>query len=182
MKIIVFGASGSGTTTLSQSLAQKLNWIHLDTDEYYWAKTETPFQTKIPLEIRNENLKKDFESYNSIIVSGSLVSWGEYWNNVFDLGVFLHLPQDIRMERLIKREQKRYGENLITDIQIKTNSNAFLAWAKKYDDESFIGRNIIQHKKWIELLKCECLKIQGDLTNEQRMNIVLEKKTTADTQ
>jgi len=38
--IIVFGASGSGTTTLAKELARVLNFAHFDADDYYWQKQD----------------------------------------------------------------------------------------------------------------------------------------------
>ncbi|MEL6562135.1 MAG: AAA family ATPase [Bacteroidota bacterium] len=174
MRIIVFGASGSGTTTLAKALAEKWNWIHLDADEYYWKKTNPPFQIKLPKQERNKNLKYDFIKSEEVIVSGSLITWDEYWNTAFDLGVFLILPQNVRMERLKKREIELYGEKLKFEKEIISKSEEFLKWAEKYDDELFDGRSISQHKKWIELLDCEVIEI-GNLTNEERIEIVTEK-------
>lgn len=174
MKIIIFGASGVGTTTLANGLAKRLNAIHLDADEYYWEKTEPPFQIKLPLEKRNENLKADFNKHQKVIISGSLITWSDYWNTAFDIGIFLQLPPAIRMERLKNREQERYGHQLKTDQQLIKKSANFLAWAAKYDDASFEGRSISQHKKWIQLLSCEVLSITRDLTNEERIKMVLD--------
>jgi len=178
LRIIVFGASGSGTTTLAKTLAKRLNRIYLDADEYYWKKTNPPFQTKLPLKKRNKNLKTDFVKSGKVIVSGSLVTWSDYWNTAFDLGIFLKIPKSLRMERLQNREFERYGSKLKTDREIIKKSNEFLQWAEKYDDESFTGRSINQHKKWIELLDCEIIQIEGDLTNDERLEIVIEKIET----
>ncbi len=35
LRIHIFGASGSVTTTLGNQLAKKLNYKHFDNDEYY---------------------------------------------------------------------------------------------------------------------------------------------------
>lgn len=175
MKLIIFGASGSGTTTLAKSLAKQLNWTHLDADDYYWTNTEPPFQIKLPLEKRNEHLKTDFNMQDKVIISGSLITWSNYWNTAFDLGVFLKLPPKIRLERLKNREIERYGTQLETDKKIAQQSKDFLAWAEKYDNPAFNGRSISQHRNWINLLDCPILEITEDLTNEERMEIVFEK-------
>ena len=175
MKLILFGASGTGTTTLGKSIAEKLNWIHLDADDYYWEITQPPFQKKVPLSKRNENLKADFTKHKNIVISGSLVTWSEYWNTAFDLGVFLRLPKQIRMKRLLAREIERYGKALNTNPEIKAKSKAFLEWAAKYDDKTFDGRSISQHRNWIKLLTCEMIELNGDLTNDDRLNAVIQK-------
>lgn len=172
MRVIVFGASGSGTTTLAKTLATALGWKHLDADDYYWEKTNPPFQEKVPLQKRNEHLKKDFLQSNKVIVSGSLVTWDPYWNTAFDLGVFLRIPKDIRLERLLDREKALYGDQLVHNKEIKAKSEAFIQWAKKYDDASFDGRSITQHQTWIKMLSCKVIEIEGDLRNDERMAIV----------
>ena len=72
------------------------------------------------------------------------------------------------MERLQKREVERYGDQLITNQKIKTNSKLFLEWAEKYDDENFTGRSISVHRDWMEALSCEVVKLEADLSNDTR--------------
>ncbi|BDD11489.1 hypothetical protein FUAX_39210 (plasmid) [Fulvitalea axinellae] len=42
MKILIFGASGSGTTTLGKEIAKRAKFTHLDADDYYWKPTNPP--------------------------------------------------------------------------------------------------------------------------------------------
>ena len=174
MKIIVFGASGSGTTTLGKSLAHRLQWAFFDADDFYWAPTDPPFQQKIPLAERHQQLRLAVERVPNAVVSGSLVSWGDYWNRAFDLGVFLRLPNALRMSRLRQRERERYGTALQTDADLKTQSDAFLDWAAQYDDPAFEGRSLRQHIAWMSKLGCKVVELNGDLTNAERVAGVLE--------
>ncbi len=174
MKLLIFGASGSGTTTLGQELAQQLNWVHLDADDYYWKKTDPPFQTKVPLEVRNSKLTGDFEDNDPVIISGSLVSWGPYWETVFDIAIFLYLPNHIRMARLKEREHERYGGLENMSQSAIEGSRAFLDWANEYDNEQFNGRSLAQHRLWMEKLSCPIISIMGDTSTEERVNRVIE--------
>ena len=174
MKIIIFGASGTGTTTLGKSVAEHLNWEHLDADDYYWEVTNPPYQKKVQLAIRNEILKVDYRKHEKIVVSGSLVSWGDFWKTAFDLGVFLTLPKEIRMARLRQRENDRYGRELATNSKLQAQSKAFLEWAAQYDDPNFNGRSITQHQTWGNSLNCEIIQI-GDLPNRDRLDIIVER-------
>ncbi|MEM1136989.1 MAG: AAA family ATPase [Bacteroidota bacterium] len=175
MRIHIFGASGSGTTTLGKALAPHLGWMHLDADDFYWKRTNPPYQQKIPLEQRNASITSAIEKYKSVIISGSMVSWGEQWKLAVDLAVFLYIPQKIRMERLRKRETARYGNLLYSDENIKANTSAFLEWAVRYDDKKFTGRSISQHELWITQLTCTVLKIEGDTSVKERVDLVLEQ-------
>lgn len=175
MKILLFGASGSGTTTLGKELEQNSSFVHLDVDDYYWKKTEPPFQEKISLRERNENLKADFQKQENAIISGSMVSWGKEWETAFDLAIFIHLNNGVRMERLRNRERERYGEKLLTDQKAKQNSEAFLEWASQYENPDFDGRSLKIHTNWMELLDCKVLRIDGALELEEKVGIVLER-------
>ena len=77
MKILIFGASGSGTTTLGIEIEKQTQFKHLDADYYYWKKTNPPFQEKVELQERNKHLKADFNRFENVVISGSLVSWGK---------------------------------------------------------------------------------------------------------
>ena len=175
LKIIIFGAAGTGKTTFGKSLSKKLNWKFLDSDEYYWEKTIPPFEKKIPLGIRNKNLTIDFQKYEEIIVCGSLSTWSKFWDTAFYIGIFLWLPKEIRMTRLSKREIDRYGMKLNTNMEMRQKSIDFLEWAEKYDDESNEGASITQHLNWIKVLSCPIIELKGDFTNERRINITLNK-------
>lgn len=175
MKILIFGASGSGTTTLGNELAKKSSFIHLDIDDYYWKPTEPPFQKKIPLEVRNKKLTHDFYKYEDAVISGSMVSWGKEWETAFDLGIFIRLDNDIRINRLTKREHERYGDLLYTNEQIKENSKAFLDWANQYENPNFSGRSLKVHIEWLEKLNCPVLEIDGQLDLMIKTKLLLGK-------
>lgn len=179
MKILIFGASGSGTTTLGKELKKKTKFKHLDVDDYYWKSTEPPFQEKIPLVERNQKLTSDFKKYENIIISGSMVSWGKQWEKAFDLAIFIYLNSDTRIKRLEKREIERYGNKLLTDKKTQLDSKAFLEWARKYEQPNFMGRSLKIHNDWIKLLDCPVLRIDGKKELNNKNEKVLEKiKTT----
>lgn len=167
MKINVFGASGSGTTTLAKALAERYGFRFLDADDYYWQKTEPPFQQKIPLRERSENLLRDLQTADTVVLSGSMTTWGEEWLEAFDLGIFLYIPPKVRKQRLQKREIERYGKQLKSDSTIAKTSIDFLAWARKYDDPTFEGRSITQHKDWIKIVRFPVVKIEGNFSVEE---------------
>ncbi|WP_027077824.1 AAA family ATPase [Maribacter antarcticus] len=179
MKILIFGASGSGTTTLGKEIEKKTDFKHLDVDDYYWKKTEPPFQEKLSLKKRNDNLKVDFKKFENIIVSGSMVSWGKEWEKSFDLAIFIHLNNNDRIKRLENRETERYGEKLLTDKKTQNDSKAFLEWANQYENPDFNGRSLKVHNAWIESLKCNVLRIDGEVGLKEKTEKALsEIKTT----
>ena len=46
----IYGASGSGTSTLGRYLAEQFQYAFLDSDDYFWLPTDPKFTTKRPIE------------------------------------------------------------------------------------------------------------------------------------
>ena len=174
MKILIFGASGSGTTTLASCLSQRTGFPHLEVDNYYWKPTNPPFQEKVDKTVRQKNLLLDFQSYNNAIVCGSMVSWGKAWETAFDFVIFIYLDNQTRMQRLKKREVERYGDQLLTDKRTQENSEAFLEWANKYDDPNFSGRSLKIHEDWIKKINRPVLRLDGLDALTNKTNYILE--------
>lgn len=176
---MIFGATGTGKTTLAYEFAKRTGFEHIDSDDYYWKKTNPPFQEKIPLTERNEKLKIDFHKYENVVVSGSMISWGEEWKTAFDLAVFMILENTKRLERLKKRENERYGEKLLTDKKIQKISMEYLDWANQYENLNFDGTTIKIHTNWIEQIECKVLTLNGECEPNQNVEKILtEIKTT----
>ena len=155
-------------------LGKLIQYVHLDSDDYYWKKTEPPYQEKIPVEDRIQRLTADVSTTQNVIVSGSLVNWGPYWRNTFDLTVFLYLPPAIRMARLEKRESKR-NKYRLQNALTETITWEFMDYVQQYDDPDFTGRSLTVHNQWIKLLSCPVLRIEGDVPFKKRIDSILNK-------
>ena len=171
MKIHIFGPSGSGVTTLGKALATEKT-PYFDVDDYYWKQTEIPFSEKSPIPVRQQQILNDVAPFSHWILGGSLISWGDFIKNDFDLVVYLYVPQDIRIARLKKREYERYGDKIHTDTSMKKKFADFIAWAKLYEDDTIRGRSRKNHLQWLETLKCQVIKIEGDTTTVERSTAV----------
>lgn len=145
MRIHILGAAGVGKTTLGLALASQLGIPYFDSDDYFWADSDTAFTIKREPEQRNQLLLADMANNPGYIVGGSMVSWGIDWNGMFDLIVFLRLPQDIRMQRLHNRELERYGDSIYTDRA--THYKEFMDWARSYEDETSLRRSLRNHRE-----------------------------------
>ena len=167
------GASGSGTTTIAKALCDRLNYLHLDTDNFFWEVTPQPFTTIRPIEKRKNLLQKELESNKKWILSGSLCGWGDVFIPYFDFVVFVYLQKEIRLERLKKREYERYGDSILSNGEMYEKSQDFISWASKYDDSTEIGRNLQRHEQWFSEIKCRKLKIENCGTVSESVDEIL---------
>ena len=172
-RIHIVGASGSGTTTLGEALAPRIGGAHLDTDSYFWMPTDPPFTTKRPVEERLQLVGAALDRHASWVLTGSLMGWGDVLIPRFDLVVFLLVPPDVRMARIVERERRRYGSAIDHGGAMHAAHREFLAWAASYDDPAFDGRSLTRHRAWLEALSCPVLEIDGTPTVEESVARVL---------
>jgi adenylate kinase family enzyme len=165
MRLHIFGASGTGVSTLGEALGAALGLPYFDSDAYFWEATEPPFTVRRPPARRDARLAQALATHQSWIVGGSIVGWGEHWLAAFDLVVFLWLPPALRLQRLHQREHARYGARLLADPTQATRTQAFLDWAAGYDDSSTGGtRTLANHEQWLARFTCPVLELRGDLS------------------
>lgn len=175
-RIHILGASGSGTSTLALHLANELDIRHYDTDDFFWEKTDPPFQTQRERSLRQQYLKESLDSIESWVLSGSLCGWGDMFIPYFDLVVFLWLPEDIRIERLKSREKLRHGPRIDEFGDMHDTYQAFIDWAAQYDSEACsVGRNIKMHRDWLSNLPCKVLRIEGEVELNDKLQMVLDE-------
>jgi Adenylate kinase and related kinases len=174
-RIHIVGASASGTTTLADAISKQTGYCHFDTDKYYWLPTDVPFTQKRTVEERQAILKRDLEKRSEWILSGSLCGWGDIFIPCFELVIYLYLPKEIRMKRLIERERIRYGDKIEQGGELYQQHLEFVDWAAQYDEAGAEMRSKALHENWLSNLQCPVLRIEGDITLEEWLDIVLER-------
>lgn len=172
--IHIFGASGSGTTTLGRKICEELGYTLMDTDDYFWIPTEPRYTIKRPCAERLELMRKDLACSGNAVISGSLTDWGDSLIPCFTLAVRLEIDGGLRMERLIKRERERYGRRILPDGDLYRRHLEFVDWAKAYDNGGTDIRSRAKHDEWQRLLPCKVLRLDSADTVESNFSRVLE--------
>ena len=168
MGIVIFGASGAGSTTLGKDVARRLNYKYLDIDDYLWCwKTKIPYTATRSPEKRTSDLINDIKKHPEFVLAGTIFSNQELFNPLFDLAVFITTPAEVCAERVRARELFRWGERVLPGGDMyKSNRfhgdvNDYIANAQKYEtaDVSKFGRKL--HELWISKLPCPILRLDG---------------------
>ncbi|MFW6309390.1 MAG: AAA family ATPase [bacterium] len=173
--IHILGASGSGTTTLGQEISKKYDLTHFDADDYFWLPTDPPYKKKRPIKKRRELLAQDTQKVKSWVISGSFCGWGDIFISYFDLVIYLWVPAEIRIRRLEKRQKEKFGQEILPGGKMHKTHKKFLRWASTYDQGGLNMRSKVKHELWMAKLNCPILRIEGEYSIKESMNLV-EKK------
>lgn len=159
--IHIYGASGSGTSTLGRKISAELGYKFMDTDDYFWLPTDPKYTTKRSAEERIALMKKDIEEAENVVIAGSLVDWGDELIPSFTLAIRLVTDTDTRIERLKTREKQAFGARILPGGDMYANHIEFLEWARKYDTGGINMRSKAKHDEWQKLLQCKQLVLNG---------------------
>lgn len=158
--IHIYGASGSGTSTLGRKISEELGYKFMDTDDYFWLSTNPQYTTKRSKEERLALMKKDISEADNVVISGSLVDWGDELIPLFTLVIRLVTDTEIRIERIKIREKQKFGYRIMPEGDMYTQHMEFIEWARKYDTGS-IDRSKVKHDEWQKLLLCKQIVLDG---------------------
>jgi len=146
-RVHIVGASGSGTTSLAVAIAARFGHRHLDTDDFFWMRTDPPFREKRPHEERLALLIPQFE-----------------------LVVFLVVPTPVRLARLRARAVARYGRHAIAPGgRLHAAHVEFLEWAGRYDAGDLEMRSHALHEAWLAALPCPVVRLDGDRSIDEQL-------------
>lgn len=163
----IYGASGSGTSTIGRFVSDQLGYFFMDTDDYFWEPTDPPYEIKRAIPDRIALMRNDIAKHDKIVISGSLVDWGDELIPLFTLAIRVETDTAIRIERLKKREREYFGSRIDAGGDMYENHRAFIEWAASYDCGDLDMRSRAKHDEWQKLLLCRNILLDGSLPVEQ---------------
>lgn len=159
--IHIYGASGSGTSTLGRAISEAWNFSFLDVDDYFWLPTDPKYTVKREVSQRLALLRRDIAASEQVVVSGSLTDWGDELIPMFTLAVRLETSTAVRIARLKAREAEEFGARILPGGDMYRQHQDFLQWAAQYDTGDIHIRSKAKHDQWQKLLPCRQIVLNG---------------------
>ena len=174
MKIQVIGASGVGKSTLCRYISKRTGICWIDTDRYLWKDAD--FTENYPVRERLEMYRKDRNSHDGYIVSGSVHTWNPQGFQDRELLVLLLLDETIRMQRLYRREFENFGARMLPGGDHEQITRDFLSWSKTYltADENSVC-SLACHKRLLREAKCRTLELNANKPVDVLCKLVLRE-------
>lgn len=170
--IHIYGASGSGTSTMGKLISEKLGYFFMDTDDYFWEPTDPPYQIKRNAPDRITLMRNDIANHDKVVISGSLVDWGDELIPLFTRAIRIETDTAIRIDRLKKRERDHFGSRIDAGGDMYENHLEFLDWAASYDTGDLNMRSKAKHDEWEKQLQCPIILLDGSLSIEKNFETI----------
>lgn len=165
--IIIFGPAGSGKTTLGRMVAQALDFPYFDIDDFLWRwDTPVPFTVMRTREEKISGLMNAIAPHAHFCMAGSMSSFHQHFDPLFNLAVLLTCDTSLRIERVHARELALFGDRILPGGDMHEAHQHFLRSAAHYDNN--LGSPTLQeHTQWLLSLPCKTLHLDGAQPLEQ---------------
>ncbi len=149
MKILISGGPGSGCTSTALILGADLGIPVFDSDDFFHKPTDPPYQEQYSHDERKRLVEPALESGDNWILSGSVANWDVVMPAV-ELGIFLPVSKQIRLERLAVRERARFGRRIDPGGDMHEENVLFMEWAAGYEERAVSGRSWMSDRSFLE--------------------------------
>lgn len=171
--ILILGASGAGKTTLGKLVAQRLGFGFIDIDDYIWRwDTAVPYTVMNTKDDKIRLLNDAVSGMERFVMAGSMNSFHEYFDSLFELAVHLNADKELRLSRLHEREFGKFGARILAGGDMYELHRQFLKEAAGYDYD-LIGATMHTHRIWMDCLKCPILRLDGGDSPEMNADTVI---------
>ncbi|MDP2425514.1 MAG: AAA family ATPase [Candidatus Izemoplasmatales bacterium] len=148
-RIHIFGAAGSGSSTLARAISEEYHYHHIEVDDAMFEPSDPPFLKRRTEKETRDILIKELKSHEYSVLSGAIVGFGDCLKDSMDLFIFIHIPVEIRIERIKQREIRRFGSRVLVGGDMYQQHMDFLAWVKAYETGDETVRSLVQHRNWL---------------------------------
>lgn len=164
--ICICGLNGSGKTTLASALAKKLNFKHMDVEDYYFTSADNPYQSSRIREEVEQLLLEDIKSNPCFVFSAVNGNMPKEINACYDMVIYLDVPVDIRMKRIRQRAIDKFGNRVLSGGDMYEQEEKFFEYAEKRKPDKI--------EEWLNTMVCKCIRLDGTRPISESIETIVE--------
>lgn len=154
-RIILCGGNGAGKSTLGRSLAERLGYVFLDVEDFYFPHRDPgePYQSARSSEEVSALLLEALQRSEACILAAVRGNYGAEVEKMFTRGIFLSVPKELRMERIRRRSFEKFGARMLPGGDLHQSEEAFFTMVE--------GRTEKDVENWLNSLHIPVLHADG---------------------
>ena len=184
MGIAIMGMNGSGKSTLAHAWAKRTGAFEMDVEDYYFPQQrearrqalegeipaitddEIPFSRSETKEEVQAALLRDMQAHPDFVLAGVTMNWSEEILACIDAAFWVQTPLQVRMERIRRREEMRFGDRVRPGGDMYEQQKEFREMVQGRD-EGIVGESAGR-------LHCPVILLDGTKTIEENLQKMRE--------
>ena len=109
-------------------------------------------------------LLKDLEENEDVVLASVRGNYSEQIEKLFDLAVYIDIPKEIRMARVRKRSNDKFGNRMLPGGDLYESEERFFKMVEERSDD--------HAKRWLTELSCPVISINGTVEVANNVEIL----------
>lgn len=165
--VAIVGGNGSGKTTIGKELANSLGYKHMDVEDYYFKPSVIPYTNSRTKDEVQKLLLSDIQKYRKFILSSVNCDYGEEINALYNYVIYIHVPLDIRIDRVKQRSFNKFGTRILEGGDMYDQEQKFFKFVA--------SRTMDKTDLWLQSVTCPIIHIDGTNSVENNIKIIKDK-------
>ena len=165
--ILVCGLNGAGKSTLGKALAKELGFHFIDNEDLYFPKTSPHYIYDSPRtrEEVEQLLLQEIKTHENFVFTSVKGDYGETIPRFFRYAVLLHVPREIRLQRVKYRSFQKFGNRMLPGGDLYKQEEEFFDFVKSRAENTV--------EEWAQSLSCPIIRIDGTKPLEDNVTMVV---------
>ena len=162
-KILVCGGNGAGKSTLGKALAQALCFTFMDVEDYYFPQSDADYKYDVvhTKEQVNALLLADMKRHQHFVLASVKGNFDEHVRTMFDCAVYVHVPKEVRMQRVYERSLHKFGDRMLPGGDLYEREKAFVDMVQQRPENEVMES--------LQVLKIPIIQLDGTLPVEDNV-------------
>lgn len=170
--IIICGLNGAGKSTLGKALSDELNLDFVDIEDLYYPEenkemSEYIYSNPVSKNEVEQKLLRIISANNPFILASSAGNFNQSIISQFTCAIYLEVPVEVRLRRVIKRSYERFGQRILKGGDLHANEMNFFRYVNSKDEKTV--------DRWLDTLHCPILKVNGLLPISDSVTFIKEQ-------
>lgn len=165
--ILICGLNGAGKSTLGKTVAKKLNFYFLDSEDLYFTKgnNHSIYASSRSHEEARRLLFREMKAHENFVFASVKGDYGETIYPFFQYAVLIEVPKEIRIQRVENRSYQKFGNRMLPGGDLHEQEKRFFEFVKSREEDTV--------EKWVQSLTCPMIRVDGTKPVEENTNLIL---------
>ena len=174
LRILICGLNGCGKSTLGKALARELGFHFIDNEYLFFSRIEADEQYTNPRskEEAKRIFSREISEHKKFVFAAVTGDYANDVENLYHYAILLEVPKDVRMDRVVNRSFRKFGNRMLPGGDLCEQEEAFFRYVQNRPEDHV--------EKWVKKLKCPVVRLDGTKPVEENIAII-RKWITQDT-